>query len=247
MCEIKYFPAGDSGLVLSFGDEISVHTNRRIRALAQKLTRETIVGIIECIPTYTTILVLYNPLAIGYDDLVSEIGSCYEDIEDDHISVSNIYHIPTVYGGRYGEDIDYVAEYNDISIEDVIKLHTERDYLIYMIGFTPGFPYLGGMSDKLITPRAKVPRERIAEGSVGIAGKQTGVYPIASPGGWQLIGRTPVRLFDAYREEPVLFKAGDYIRFERITEREYELISRDVMNNCYELGMTSVKGGALVG
>jgi inhibitor of KinA len=129
--------------------------------------------------------------------------------------------IPVCYGGEYGPDIAFVAEHNHVGIDDVIRLHSEHSYPIYMLGFSPGFPFLGGLSEKLHTPRLTSPRTRVPAGSVGIANNQTGIYPIASPGGWQLIGRSPVRLFDPERPNPFLLRAGDTLRFEPITPDEY--------------------------
>ena len=135
-----------------------------------------------------------------------------------------IVEIPTIYGGEFGEDLGFVAEHNGLSEDQVIKIHSSIDYRIYMLGFTPGFSYLGGMSEKIAAPRLKTPRTKIPGGSVGIAGKQTGIYPMESPGGWQLIGRTPVKLYDPSSETPIILQAGDYIRFIPIDKDEYDYI-----------------------
>ncbi|MBQ2183710.1 MAG: 5-oxoprolinase subunit PxpB, partial [Lachnospiraceae bacterium] len=129
---------------------------------------------------------------------------------------------------EYGPDLDYVAEYHQMSKEEVIKLHTEAEYLIYMLGFTPGFSYMGGMDERIATPRLKTPRVLIPAGSVGIAGGQTGIYPIDSPGGWQLIGRTPVRMYDAERQTPILLDAGLHVRFVPIIRQS---LSSLIMNS----------------
>jgi len=133
-----------------------------------------------------------------------------------------------------GPDIENVAAHNKKTVEEVIKIHTSEEYLIYMLGFIAGFPYLGGMSKEIATPRLKSPRVKIDGGSVGIAGEQTGVYPVDSPGGWQLIGRTPLKLYDAEREKPVLLEAGQYIKFKSITQEEYDRIAKEVAENTYE-------------
>jgi inhibitor of KinA len=132
--------------------------------------------------------------------------------------------VPTLYGGEYGPDIEFVATHNNITPEEVIEIHTATPYLVYMLGFTAGFPYLGGMSEKIATPRLKTPRTRIPAGSVGIAASQTGLYPIESPGGWQLIGRTPIKAFSPQSENPFLFAAGDYLKFRAIEQDEYDKI-----------------------
>lgn len=127
----------------------------------------------------------------------------------------------------FGIDIKNVASYNNLTVDEVIKIHTSREYLIYMLGFTPGFPYLGGMDERIATPRLEVPRTKIYGGSVGIAGSQTGVYPIDSPGGWQIIGRTPLKLYDENREEQILLRAGDFIKFVPITLDEFIEIEKN--------------------
>ena len=145
-----------------------------------------------------------------------------------------VIEIPVLYGGEMGPDIENVAEHNHKTVEEVIKIHTSEEYLIYMIGFIAGFPYLGGMSKEIATPRLKSPRVKIEGGSVGIAGEQTGIYPVASPGGWQLIGRTPLKLYDADREKPVLLEAGQYIKFAAVTEEEYKMIEKEVEDGTYK-------------
>ena len=145
-----------------------------------------------------------------------------------------VIEIPVLYGGEMGPDIENVAEHNHKTVEEVIKIHTSEEYLIYMIGFIAGFPYLGGMSKEIATPRLKSPRVKIEGGSVGIAGEQTGIYPVASPGGWQLIGRSPLKLYDADREKPVPLEAGQYIKFAAVTEEEYKKIEKEVEDGTYK-------------
>jgi KipI family sensor histidine kinase inhibitor len=220
----KYLNAGDRSLVIEFGDSIEEQINAKIRSLTLAIEREVIVGIIETIPTYRSLMIIYEPMLIELDELIDKVKSIETKMDEMKLPDAKIIEIPTIYGGEYGPDLEFVAEHNKISLEEVIKLHTSRSYLIHMIGFTPGFPYLGGMNDIIATPRLQNPRTKIPVGSVGIAGNQTGIYPIESPGGWQLIGRTPVKLYDPYRKEPVLLNAGDYIRFVQIDENEYKQI-----------------------
>jgi len=151
-----------------------------------------------------------------------------------------IVHIPVCYSEKFGIDISDVANLNNLTIEEVIKIHSEGKYLIYMIGFNPGFPYLGGMSDKIATPRLLEPRTKISAGSVGIAGSQTGIYPLDSPGGWRIIGRTPVRLFDLRLEKPFLLKQSQYLKFEPILEDEYDDIVNKVEKNEYKVKISEV-------
>lgn len=220
----KYLTAGDRALVIEFGDSIEEQINAKIRSLTLAMEKEGIIGIIETIPTYRSLMIIYEPMIIELDELIDKVKSIETKMDEMKLPDAKVIEIPTLYGGEYGPDLEFVAEHNKISIDEVIKIHTSMDYLIYMIGFTPGFPYLGGMDDKIAAPRLQTPRNKIPVGSVGIAGSQTGIYPIESPGGWQLIGRTPVKLYDAYRKHPVLLNAGDYIKFVQIDEEEYKNI-----------------------
>lgn len=169
-------------------------------------------------------MVIYEPMLIELDEIINKVKSILSKMDEMKLPDAKVIEIPTLYGGEYGPDIEFVAEHNKISPEEVIKIHTSNEYLIYMLGFTPGFPYLGGMDHKIAAPRLQTPRTKIPVGSVGIAGKQTGIYPIESPGGWQLIGRTPVKLYDPYKKEPILLNAGDYIKFVQIDAMEYKNI-----------------------
>ncbi len=219
--KIKFIPAGDRSIVMEFGNSISPEINARIRNMVAAIDEYESLGIEEIIPTYRSILIIYDPLTIDYNSIIEklkEIESNLDNIDEGEI---RIVELPTIYGGEYGPDIEFVAEHNGLTIDEVIEIHSSTDYLLYMLGFTPGFGYLGGMSEKIETPRLQVPRTKIPAGSTGIAGKQTGIYPIDSPGGWQLIGRTPVKLYNPMAEPPVLLNAGDYIRFIPIEEKEY--------------------------
>jgi len=231
----KYLVAGDRSLVVEFGDKIEEVVNSKIRNLNFAIVSSKIPGIIEMVPTYRSLMVTYEPHIIGLDELIGKIEELEMKMNEMTLPEAKVVEIPTLYGGEYGPDIDFVAEHNKISQDEVIKIHTSCEYLIYMLGFTPGFPYLGGMSDKIAAPRLKTPRTKIWAGSVGIAGSQTGIYPIESPGGWQLIGRTPVRLYDPYREEPILLCAGDYIKFKSIDEKEYKEIEKQETKSAYKV------------
>jgi len=222
--EVKYLIAGDRALVVEFGDKIEEEVNSKIRSLTVAIERDSIIGINETIPTYRSLMVIYDPMIMELNELIETIKSIISRMNELKLPDAKVIEIPTLYGGEYGPDIEFVADHNKITIDEVIRIHTDMEYLIYMIGFTPGFPYLGGMSDKIQAPRLQNPRTKIPFGSVGIAGKQTGIYPVESPGGWQLIGRTPVKLYDPCRKQPVLLNAGDYIKFVQIDENEYKLI-----------------------
>ena len=215
---------GDTSLAILFGNEISEDINIQIRAFDEALNDEQIDGIYETVPTYCALTIHYAPEKIRYEELRERLEALLAVSHKAQKMNTIVMEIPVLYGGEFGPDIEYVAEYNHITPEEVIKIHTEAEYLIYMLGFTPGFSYMGGMSEKIATPRLKTPRVLIPAGSVGIAGKQTGIYPIDSPGGWQLIGRTPVRLYDAERDNPILLDAGLHVKFVPVDEAEYQRI-----------------------
>ena len=217
----KFRLAGDRGLLVEFGDAITPEINQSVRAMTFALEAAVVPGVREVIPTYRSVVVVYDPLTTHPSLLSSKILSLHEGLARIETPAPKESVIPVCYGGEYGPDITFVAEHNRIGIDDVIRLHSEPSYPIYMLGFSPGFPFLGGLSEKLHTPRLTSPRTRVPAGSVGIANNQTGIYPIASPGGWQLIGRSPVRLFDLERSDPFLLRAGDTLRFEPISPDEY--------------------------
>jgi len=218
----EIYPSGDSAFLLKFGNEISEDINFRIRAYMFLLNKKKIKGVIEAIPSYTDILIQYNPLIIKHSKLSSKLNKLYTKSDQYPIPEPRTVEIPVVYGGNYGQDINEVSLHTGLSIDEIIKMHSSQKYLVYMLGFTPGFCYLGGMNPKLATPRKKIPSQKIDAGSVGIAASQTGIYPIDSPGGWQIIGRTPLKLFSPESESPFLIQAGDYLKFYPITEDEYK-------------------------
>ncbi len=191
-------------------------------------------GIMELVPTYRSLMIHYNPLETDFYKLVNILKKIEENLSNIKLPAPEVIEIPTLYGGDWGPDIENVARYNNITVEEVVEIHTSREYLIFMLGFTPGFPYLGGMDNRIAAPRLQTPRTRIPGGSVGIAGEQTGIYPVSSPGGWQLIGSTPIKLFDPLRENPILLKSGNYIKFKKINELEYEKIKQQLDNGTYK-------------
>ena len=233
--EFSIQPLGDTGIIIQFGTEISEAIYQQIRQYVYRLEQSRIEGIVEWVPAYTTLAVFYRPNIISYDELSQKLLKIGEKIESMPVPDPIVIEIPTLYGKEAGPDIQFVAETNGLSEEEVVKIHSSSDYLIYMIGFVPGFPYLGGMDKRIAAPRKKTPRSRIPAGSIGIAGEQTGIYPLETPGGWQIIGRTPVKLYDPQKQDPILLKAGDYIRFVPITEREYEKIEQQVLKGSYKV------------
>ncbi len=233
--QIKIAPLGDKALRVEFGAEISPEINRKIRSFSLLLEKVKIDGVIEWIPTYTAVTLFYDPYALSFNTLIEKVQHLNTMLEEEENFQTEIIHIPTYYGGLFGPDLETVAGYNQLSVEEVIKIHTQNKYLIYMMGFTPGFPYLGGMSEKIATPRLKTPRKRVLPGSVGIAGEQTGIYSLETPGGWQIIGRTPLRLYDPKRKTPMLFQAGKYLKFVSISKDEYDYIEESIKLGTYQL------------
>ena len=233
MSDVRYLVSGDSAVCVEFGNEISPEINRKIRAFKIALEKEQIEGIVETVPTYRSLLVVYEPETVSFGELTKRFGEVMKHIGSVQIPPPTVVESPVLYGGEMGPDLEFVAEHNHMTPDEVIRLHTSEEYLIYMLGFIAGFPYLGGMNKKIATPRLKSPRVKIEGGSVGIAGEQTGIYPVASPGGWQLIGRTPVKLYDADREKPVLLEAGQYIKFRPVTEEEYKEIEEQAAAGTY--------------
>lgn len=217
--------AGDRGLLVEYGDAIHPAVNQKVRAMAAVLAADPPDGVVEIIPTYRSILVYYDPAATAPQVLEPVLTNLENRLSEVEIPPPRVVVIPVCYGGAYGPDIGFVAESHAMDIDDVIRIHSQPEYLIYMVGFTPGFPFLGGLPESLHTPRLETPRTRVPEGSVGIANNQTGVYPIASPGGWQLIGRTPLKLFAPERHPPIRYQAGDRIRFTPVSPEAFEQLA----------------------
>ncbi|WP_324736167.1 5-oxoprolinase subunit PxpB [Thermococcus sp. SY098] len=216
---MQFKPAGDSALVIIFGDRIDEGINKKVHAVASAIEKASPDWLVEVVPTYTSIYVYYDPLKLSYQEALDAIKPFLS--AEPKGEKPRIVEIPTVYGGEFGPDIEFVAKHNGLTVDDVIEIHSKPLYRVYMLGFTPGFAYLGGMDEKVATPRLEKPRLKVPAGSVGIAGKQTGIYPIESPGGWRLIGRTPLRLFTPEKEPPTLLQPGDYVKFVPISEEEF--------------------------
>lgn len=214
----RILPAGDAAIVVEFGSVIDPEINRKVQVLNARV--QSLEGIVETVPTFRSLMIVYDPLKLSYGKLKQILKKIPVD-SGETVDKGRVIEIPVCYGGIYGEDLEDVAKYAGLSTEEVIRLHSEREYPVYMMGFLPGFPYLGGMDPQLETPRLQTPRTAIPAGSVGIGGAQTGVYPLESPGGWRLIGRTPLRLYDPTRRDPVLLRSGDRIRFIPITEEAF--------------------------
>lgn len=235
MQDVHIRTAGDSTLLVEFGKEINPEINARIASFVQLVREQQVEGIVDMIPTYCSLLINYDPRIVLYKDIKKRIQDLLKVELSGTARCKKIYEIPVCYGGEYGPDLDLIAEHAGLSKEEVIQIHSSQDYLIYMLGFLPGFTYLGGLDERIHTPRLPNPRIRIEAGSVGIGGSQTGIYPLDSPGGWNLMGKTPVKTYDPDRETPILVEAGEYIRFVPIDEDEYKRICELVEKNEYEV------------
>ena len=187
MGDVRYLVSGDCAVCVEFGNEIKPEINKKIREFKIAVEKAEVEGIVETVPTYRSLLVIYKPEIIGFKELTKKFDEIMKNMGNIEIPAPTVIEIPVLYGGEMGPDIETVAAHNGKTVEEVIKIHTSEEYLIYMLGFIAGFPYLGGMSKEIATPRLASPRVKIEGGSVGIAGEQTGIYPVASPGGWQLI------------------------------------------------------------
>lgn len=206
-------PLGDSSLLITLGDEMDPRINRRVHALASLINAAPLAGIRETVPAYAALLVHYDPLTLTYSQLADWLRLRLDQADSAAARTPRLIEVPTRYGGASGADLEAVAAAHALTDANVIRLHSGRDYLVYMMGFTPGFPYMGALDDAIVTPRLETPRTLVPAGTVAIAGAQTGIYPLASPGGWNLVGWTPLKLFDPASEAPFLFAPGDTVRF----------------------------------
>ncbi len=240
-------PAGDQAINVEFGAEIDDLVNDQVYALADALSEKPPEWMQELVPTYRSLLIRYDALRHDFDTVAAELRGrivANEGVPDsaDPKRARVVYELPTTYGGEYGPDLEAVADHNQVSAAEVIRIHSGTAYRVYMIGFSPGFPYLGGMDSQIACPRLSTPRTRVPAGSVGIAESQTGVYPTASPGGWRIIGRTPIRLFDHTKSPPSVLQPGHFVRFVPVESKEFAEIEREV-----ESGEFQIKSAELVG
>ncbi len=222
---VSYMPFGDKALRVEFSEVVSPEVNAKVHALHDAILNAKLSGVYECVPTYRSLLIVYDPTKVTYQELASQVKNLEETLRA-HMSErrSRRAIIPVVYGGEFGPDITQVAQYHNLEEDDVVRIHSGREYLVYMIGFIAGFPYLGKLSDEIVTPRLETPRLRVPQGSVGIAEDQTGIYPRQAPGGWQIIGRTPIKLFDPLWQPPALLQPGDLVRFRPVSAEEFRQI-----------------------
>jgi KipI family sensor histidine kinase inhibitor len=226
---VRMRAAGERGLVVEMGETIDPRVNGRVRALGRALAARMAGEGIEVVPTYRSLLVVHDPLRVGrarVRRLIEELLRELPEPEEER-GPGRLVQVPACYGGSFGPDLEEVSRLRGLSPDEVASIHSSCTYLVHMLGFTPGFPYLGGMDARIAAPRLAAPRPRVPAGSIGIAGEQTGIYPLPSPGGWRIVARTPLRLFDPGREPPFLFTAGDRVRFTPVGPEEFDALARD--------------------
>jgi KipI family sensor histidine kinase inhibitor len=204
---------GDSAILIQLGEDIDPAINRRVHALAGLVETSAVAGIIEAVPAYGTLLVHYDPLILSFTQIKNILREKLTWIQENESRKPRLVEAPVRYGGELGPDLESVASHCRLSVDDVIRIHSGKIYTVYMMGFTPGYPYMGRLDDSLIMPRLETPRTRVPAGTVAIAGSQTGIYSIESPGGWNLIGWTPLKLFDPNSDSPFLFAPSDEVKF----------------------------------
>ena len=226
----RIFPLGDAAITIDFGNCIDISVNKEVIERFEQLQQHPVTGMIEVVPAYSSLTIYYDVLAIRKKTVAGNTTfelikqELEERLQQPVLQIEKkqrLIKIPVCYEAEFAMDLHQLAAVNNITVEEVIHIHTSKVYKVYMLGFLPGFTYMGEVDERIATPRKPQP-VNILGGSVGIAGKQTGVYPFASPGGWQIIGRTPIKLFDADKEESTLLRAGDTAQFYPITKDEFE-------------------------
>lgn len=234
---------GEKAVIMAFGETIDPAIAKLIRQLNDVILENPFPGFITTVPSYTSLCIHYDPIVVVPKNgrlpksiqqlVIDQLLERFKNLHNDWEKELERVQIPVCYGGTFGPDLDFVAEHHGITAKKVIDVHCAATYLVYMMGFMPGFAYLGGMDKQLATPRKETPRAKVPAGAVGIAGAQTGIYPLESPGGWQLIGRTPQRLFDPNQPNPILLKSGMEIQFVAISEEEFHAYQNNEYGNSH--------------
>lgn len=237
----SFLQNGDTAITVCFENEISKEVNGFVTSFTCAVEQKGIKGVIELIPAFNSVTVLYDSTVVPSYTLKIKLERIIKKLGNSQQSSAVLYKIPVCYEEEFSPDMKNVEAHTGLSREEIIEIHSSTDYLIYMLGFLPGFAYLGEMDKRLATPRLDSPRVEISRGAVGIGGEQTGIYPVASPGGWQLIGRTPVLVYDRERENPILYKSGDYIKFVPISRNEYFEIEKAVQGGTYTVQTEEVR------
>ncbi len=218
--------AGDQSLLVYFGHQITLDANEKVRRLLRLLELEPVAGVRNLHPAYCSLLIKFDALRMEHDKLKAILRRCLKRLEEVKLPAPRHVEIPVCYGGEFGPDLAEVSKLHGMTEKQTIELHASVEYLVYFLGFVPGFAYLGNLPKGLVTPRLASPRKRVPAGSVGVAGNQTGVYPFATPGGWRLLGRTPLKMFRAENDGLSLLSIGDRVRFTPISPERFGALER---------------------
>lgn len=224
--DVKLLPAGDCALLAEFGRKVDSRINARVRALADAVLAADFVWYKDIVPAFASLLICFDKNMVGMDEVKAQISKLVAELPEVVAAEKRVWLVPVCYEGEFAPDMADMEQLTGLAAQEIIDIHSGRDYQIYMLGFLPGFPYLGGLDERIHAARLASPRVKIEAGSVGIGGAQTGIYPCASPGGWRLIGKTPVVLYDPEREQPIVYEAGDYIRFMPIDRAEFDRMAQ---------------------
>lgn len=236
---VRFLQAGDTALVVEFGDRVERALSDHVLRLSARVRASNTPGILETVPTYRSLLVHYDPLVTDSTSVVAALEKLLHGSADEK-TTAKLWHVPVCYAASHAPDLAEVARRTDRSVEEVVGLHAGERFHVYMIGFVPGFPYMGDLPPSLALPRREDPRVKVPAGSVAIAVGQTAIYPVESPGGWHLIGTTPIRVFDASLPRPALLSPGDKVRFDPISVSEYDSIKAAVAAGEYRVPCETV-------
>lgn len=232
---VRFLVAGDKAVSVQFGSEISLELNAQVRMLQTELQNNPLPGVTETVPTYSSLIVHYRPEMIRYRELVKELEKRMEHMTSVSVGTEYIKEVPVLYGGTLGPDLEYCAELEQVSTEELIRMHSEHDYYVYMLGFAPGHPYMARFEEPFHFKRREFPRVKIPGRSIVVQQNLSDLIPFEQPCGWNIIGTTPLDICNFAKEDPFLLQAGDWVKHIPVTEREYEMIRRDVENGTYRV------------
>lgn len=225
---MRFLPAGDLAVSVEFGEEISAEVNTRVRALEFLIRQKDLTGVLEMVPTFRSLLVYYDPRAVGYEAVCEAIAELAPQASTAVLPPARVVELPCCYDTELGLDLDAAARRLELPIPELVRLHSEAEYLVYFIGFTPGLPYMTGMPERIHLPRLETPRTQVPAQSVGIGGIQCCIYSVDSPGGYWILGKTPLRLYDPGAPDPILLRPGDRVSFRPIDRAEYDRVAAKV-------------------
>jgi len=231
--EPRFLPCGDLALSAELGDDINREVNARVLALEYLIQQRGLSGVTETVPSYRSLLLYYDPLVVGWDALTKSLHALWREARPEVLPPARTVEVPCCYGGDLGFELAAAAEKIGLPPDEVARLHADADYYVYFVGFTPGLPYMTGMPESLYIPRLVQPRLKTPPGSVSIGGIQCCIYSVESPGGFWVLGRTPLRLYDPQSADPILLRAGDHVRFTMITRPGYDAIAAAVADGTY--------------